>query len=222
MKIRKKDCMNHSLRGITLGQKGNFCGNTDVEVVAIDYGSESVLLSGFNKAGITIKELSKKELKKVYYIKKAKENDYNMWVSIDAIEKYNTKEEEECDEYEAKFNDFIKRITEGNFSDGDEFCDIRLERSSSTIEDSYHPYATPENIKVFTIEYDFNNAYKILSERCDMNDARELSKILNSTTNYIYWRETVTEEIIHDLYLDNKIYSYQKMKDGRIIIVILN
>ena len=31
MKIGKKDCGQYSLRGITLGQKGNFCGYIDVE-----------------------------------------------------------------------------------------------------------------------------------------------------------------------------------------------
>lgn len=230
MKIRKENYNQYTLRGITLGQKMlNCCGHLDVEVVAIDYGSESVLISGFSGDAVTIKELSKKEIKRVYYTKKAKKNEYNLWFSIDAIERYNANkginkeevEEEECDIYEAKFNYFIKCINDGNISDGDEFCDIKLE-CSTMIEDSYHPHATPKDIKVFAIEYDFNNAYQILSSACDMNDARELGKILNRTTPYIYCRGTITEEIIHDLYLDDKIYSYQKMKDGRIIIVILN
>jgi hypothetical protein len=237
MKIGKEYCNQYTLRGITLGQKMlNCCGHLDVEVVAIDYNSESVLISGFANNATSIKELSKNYKKKVFYTSKAKKNEYTLWISIDAIERYNndSKEavieeeaedieevEEECDEYETKFNYFIKCINDGIFSDGDEFCDIKLE-CSTTIEDSYHPHATPKNIKVFTIEYDFKNAYQTLSSACDMNDARELRKILNRTAPYIYCRETITEEIIHDLYLDDKIYSYQKMKDGRIIIVILN
>lgn len=236
MKISKENYNQYTLRGITLGQKMlNCCGHLDVEVVAIDYNSESVLISGFadNDGAVKIKELSKKYKKRVFYTNKASKNEYTLWFSVDAIERYNANkginkeeveeiiEEEEYDEYEAKFNYFIKCINDGNISDGDEFCDIKLE-CSTIIEDSYHPHATPKDIKVFTIEYDFNNAYQILSSACDMNDARELGKILNRTTPYIYCRETVTEEIINDLYLDDKIYSYQKMKDGRIIILILN
>ena len=41
MKIGRKNCGQYSLRGVTLGQRGNFCGYIDVEVVAIDYGSLS-------------------------------------------------------------------------------------------------------------------------------------------------------------------------------------
>ena len=226
MKIGKKDCGQYSLRGITLGQRGNFCGYIDVEVVAIDYGSESVLLSGFNKVGITIKELSKKELKKVYYIKKAKENDYNMWVSIDAIEKYDNKEKEVYVEEtkdisydEDMFNKFVEAVRSGNVYYGEEFR-VRIGCSSSVIEHGYCKDAEIVDIKVFVIDYDFSNSYDILSKHCNMNDSEQLEKILDSPVSYIFDRKTVTEEIINDLYLEDSIFAYEKLDDGRIIIIV--
>lgn len=94
MKVSKEYYSHYSLRGITLGDKGNFCGHLGVNVVAIDYNSESVLLTGFHGDSVTIKGLNKEELKRVYYTKKAKKNEYNLWVSIDAIERYKKSNEE--------------------------------------------------------------------------------------------------------------------------------
>ena len=229
LKISKEFMKDYGCRGIVLGSTLlNCCGHINMKVLAIDYKSETILIDGYsgNENLPTISQIKKSDSKyNIVYVKEAKRGEYNLWISIDKIVKYNCekKEEEEVteektyDTYRILFIDFKKRVLAGNIKDGEEF-ELCIP-ASSDIMDDFSSYGNPEKYSVYIIDSYRTNLRSVLLSFLHYNEL--LDSIFNIIEESNELEDYLSNVIVHNLYLKEKIHSFSLLEDGRIVLLVL-
>lgn len=224
-----KDLKDYGCRGIVLGSTLlNCCGHINVKVLAIDYKSETILIDGYsgNENLPTISQIKKSDSKyNIAYVKEAKRGEYNLWIPIDEIEKYNceNKEEEEVteektyDTYRILFIDFKKRVLTGDIDDGEEF-ELCIPASSDIMND-FSSYGNPEKYNAYIIDSYRTNLRSVLLSFLHYNEL--LDSIFNIIEESNELEDYLSNVIVHNLYLKEKIHSFSLLEDGRIVLLVL-
>lgn len=219
----------YSCRGIVLGSKLlNCCGHINMKVLAIDYKNETILIDGFSgdESLPTISQIKKRDnTYNIVYVKEAKGSEYNLWISIDEMDKYNreNKEEDEIpeektyDTYRIAFIDFKKRVFAGDIDDGEEF-ELCIPESSDIMND-FSSYGNPEKYNAYIIDSYRTNLRSVLLSFLHYNEL--LDSIFDIIEGSDELEDCLSYTIIHNLYLEEKIYSFSLLEDGRIVLLVL-
>ena len=228
-KIIKEGESYYGCRGIVLGSTLlNCCGHINMKVLAIDYKSETILIDGYSggESLPTISQIKKSD--KIYdivYVKEAKRGEYNLWIPIDKIEKYNceNKEEEEVaeektyDTYRIAFIDFKKRVLAGDIDDGEEF-ELCIPASSDIMTD-FSSYGNPEKYNAYIIDSYRTNLRSVLLSFLHYNELLAAIFYIIEESNEL--EDSLSYTIIQNLYLKEKIHSFSLLEDGRIVLLVL-
>ena len=227
-KISKEWEGNYKCRGIVLGSTLlNCCGHIDMKVLAIDFKSQTILINGYSGLDLpTIAQIKKSDdTHYIVYVKEAKREEYNLWISLDEIEKYNreNKEEEEVaeektyDTYRIAFIDFKKRVLAGDIDDGEEF-ELCIPESSDIMTD-FSSYGNPEKYNAYIIDSYRTNLRSVLLSFLHYSELLAAIFYIIEESNEL--EDSLSYKIIHNLYLKEKIHSFSLLEDGRIVLLLL-